>query len=62
VAGDGIKRHEGSLIGQLQSALQHLSGVAERLESSRTLATNVSEQAIGRLDEVAKSCMTRCGS
>jgi hypothetical protein len=53
VAGDGIKRHEGSIVTQLQTALGHLGSVAERLESSRSLAGNVSEHAVARLSEVA---------
>ena len=53
MAGDGIRRHEGDLVGQMQTALSHLSTVAERLESGRALTTNVSEQAVSRLGEVA---------
>ena len=55
VAGDGIKRHEGNLVGQLQTALTHLGSVAERLETSRMLAGNVSEHAVARLSEVAST-------
>ncbi len=55
MAGDGIRRHEGDLVGQMQTALSHLSTVAERLESGRTLTTNVSEQAVKRLNDVAES-------
>jgi len=53
MAGDGIRRHEGNIIGQMQTALSHLGSVAERLESSRHLAGNVSEHAVARLSEVA---------
>jgi ABC-type transporter Mla subunit MlaD len=53
MAGDGIRRHEGDLVGQMEKALGHLASVAERLESSRSLASNVSEQAVSRLTEVA---------
>jgi ABC-type transporter Mla subunit MlaD len=52
MAGDGIRRHEGDLVGQMQTALSHLSTVAERLETSRALASNVSEQTVSRLNEV----------
>lgn len=55
MAGDGIKRHEGDLIGRMQTALSHLVAVAERLESSRTLAGNVSEQAVAKLTEVSST-------
>jgi ABC-type transporter Mla subunit MlaD len=55
VAGDGIRRHEGDLVGNLQTALSHLSSVAERLETSRVLATNVSEQAASRLNDVVET-------
>ncbi|MGE3623461.1 MAG: hypothetical protein AB7H77_06290 [Bdellovibrionales bacterium] len=55
VAGDGIKRHEGSFVQQLQTALSHLGSVAERLETSRMLAGNVSEHAVARLSEVAST-------
>jgi ABC-type transporter Mla subunit MlaD len=55
VAGDGIRRHEGDLVGQMQSALTHLGSVAERLESGRTLATNVSQQAAARLNDVVEA-------
>lgn len=53
MAGDGIKRHEGNIIGQMQTALSHLGSVAERLETSRMMAGNVSEHAVARLSEVA---------
>ena len=55
MAGDGIKRHEGTLVGQMQTALSHLGSVAERLETSRMMAGNVSEHAIARLSEVAST-------
>jgi len=55
VAGDGIRRHEGDLVGQMQSALTHLSSVVEKLDEGRALTSNVSEQAITRLNEVAES-------
>jgi ABC-type transporter Mla subunit MlaD len=53
MAGDGIRRHEGDLTGQLQKALSHLGNIAERLETGRTLAASVSEQAVARLSEVS---------
>lgn len=52
LAGDGIRRHEGDLVGQLQTALTHLDGVAGKLEESRNLTTNVSAHAVSRLSEV----------
>ncbi len=55
MAGDGIKRHESDLIGQLQTALGHLGSVAERLESNRVLTADVSDEAVARLSEVAHS-------
>jgi ABC-type transporter Mla subunit MlaD len=55
MAGDGIRRHEGDLVNQLQTALSHLGSVAERLETSRALATNVSEQAASRLNDVVET-------
>ncbi len=55
VAGDGIKRHEGDLVSQLGSALTHLGSLTEKLESGRTLATSVSQQAVERLSEVVEA-------
>jgi methyl-accepting chemotaxis protein len=55
VAGDGIKRHEGDLVGQLSTALSHLSMLSEKLETGRTLAANVSQQTVERLSEVVDS-------
>lgn len=52
LAGDGIRKHEGDLVGQLQTALTHLDGVAGKLEESRNLTTNVSAHAVSRLNEV----------
>lgn len=57
-AGDGIRRHEGDLVGQLQSALTQLSTVAEKLEIGRNLATNVSEQTVAKLGEVVDAIQT----
>jgi ABC-type transporter Mla subunit MlaD len=54
-AGDGIRRHEGDLVGQLQSALGQLSTVAEKLELGRNLAINVSEQTVSKLGEVVEA-------
>jgi hypothetical protein len=51
-AGDGIRRHEGDLVGQLQAALSQLSNVAEKLELGRSLAINVSEQTVSKLGDV----------
>jgi ABC-type transporter Mla subunit MlaD len=55
VAGDGIKRHEGDLIAQLETALTHLSSLATGLENGRALATNVSQQAVERLNSVVEA-------
>ena len=57
-AGDGIRRHEGDLVGQLQTALSQLSMVAEKLEHGRTLAANVSEQTVSKLSEVVEAIQT----
>ncbi|MDD3287784.1 MAG: hypothetical protein PHX43_02090, partial [Alphaproteobacteria bacterium] len=54
MAGDGIKRHESDLLGQLQTALSQLGSVAERLEANRLLTSSVSEQAVSRLSEVSQ--------
>lgn len=55
MAGDGIRRHEGDLVNNLQTALTHLSTVAERLEDGRILTSSVTEQAIGRLNAVGEA-------
>ena len=55
MAGDGIKRHESDLVGQLQTALTHLAAVGEKLESNRVLTADVSDEAVARLAEVANS-------
>ena len=55
VAGDGIRRHEGSLVDQLQTALTQLGSVAEKLESGRTLAADVSEQTVAKLGSVVET-------
>ncbi|HAX90794.1 MAG TPA: hypothetical protein DCY07_01100 [Rhodospirillaceae bacterium] len=52
-ASEGIKRYEGDLVGHMQQAFSHLGGVAERLNSTRVLADNVSEAAVSKLGEVA---------
>jgi hypothetical protein len=52
LAGDGLRRQEGGMVEHLQTALNHLGGIAERLEASRALATSVSEQTTSRLGEV----------
>lgn len=57
-AGDGIRRHEGDLVGQMQSALGQLAGVAEKLELGRTLAANVSEQTVAKLGDVVEAIQT----
>ncbi|MGE0108274.1 MAG: hypothetical protein AB7S81_00705 [Bdellovibrionales bacterium] len=54
MAGDGIKRHEGDLTNNLQHAFKQLGEVAERLDSTRVLSTNVSDAAVSKLDEVSK--------
>jgi hypothetical protein len=51
---NGIKRHESDLVGHLQQAFSHLGTVAERLDSTRVLASNVSEAAIAKLNEVGQ--------
>ncbi len=51
-AGSGIKRHETDLTSHLQQAFTHLGSVAERLDSTRVLASNVTEAAISKLAEV----------
>lgn len=53
-AGEGIKRHETDLVGHMQQAFSHLGAVAERLNSTRVLAENVSEAAVAKLSEVAQ--------
>ncbi|MFY9288333.1 MAG: hypothetical protein WAO98_07500 [Alphaproteobacteria bacterium] len=55
MAGDGIRRHEGDLVSQMQTALGHLGTVAERLETGRALTTNVTDQAVKRLNDVVES-------
>lgn len=54
-AGDGIKRHETDLVGHLQQAFSHLGSVAERLDSTRALATTVAEAAVAKLTEVGQT-------
>jgi hypothetical protein len=54
-AGDGIKRHEGDMVGQLQKMLSHLGTVAEKLEAARNLSGSVSQQTIERLDEIVNA-------
>ena len=58
VAGDGIKRHEGDLIAQLETALSHLASLASGLESGRALATNVSQQAVRAPERCGRSHST----
>jgi len=55
MAGDGIRRHEGDLVGQLETALGHLSVVSSKLEEGRTLAANVSEEASKKLIDVVST-------
>lgn len=52
MAGDGIRRHEGDLVGQLETALGHLSTVSAKLEEGRTLAATVSEEASKKLGDM----------
>ncbi|HBM91331.1 MAG TPA: hypothetical protein DD400_05610, partial [Rhodospirillaceae bacterium] len=54
MAGNGIKTHESDLVGHLQQAFSHLGSVAERLESTRVLTSNVSEAAITQLSDVSQ--------
>ncbi len=54
-AGDGIRRQEGDLATQLQTALGHLATVADRLEKGRTMATEVSQYTSEKLGEVVDS-------
>jgi len=55
MAGEGIKRHETDLTGHLQQAFTHLGSVAERLDSTRVLAANVTEAALSKLSEVGQT-------
>jgi len=55
LAGDGIKRHESDLAGQLQAALTHLGSISEKLESNRVLTAEVSDEAVNRLNDVARA-------
>jgi len=52
-AGDGIKRQESDLVGRLQSALSHLGNITEKLEKNRVLTSDVTDEAVSRLAEVA---------
>jgi ABC-type transporter Mla subunit MlaD len=61
-AGDGIKRQEGDMVGQLQRMLTHLGTVAEKLESARNLSGNVTQQTIERLDEVVNAVQAHMNS
>ncbi|NCC03071.1 MAG: hypothetical protein EOM37_03340 [Proteobacteria bacterium] len=54
-ASEGIKRHETDLVGHMQQAFSHLGAVVQRLDSTKTLADNVSEAAISKLNEVSQS-------
>ena len=51
-AGDDIKHQEGNALSHLQGMLSHLGTVAEKLESTRAMSGDISQQAIERLDEV----------
>lgn len=55
MAGDGIKRHENDLVDHLQLAFKNLGDVAERLDSTRVLSSNVSDAAVSKLSEVSQT-------
>jgi hypothetical protein len=54
-AGEGIKGQQGGTVQQLQTLLEHLGTVAERLEAAREMSGNVSHHAIERLDDVVNA-------
>jgi len=54
LAGDGIKQHESGLVSQLQTALSTLGSISEKLESNRVLTAEVSDEAVHRLEDVAR--------
>jgi hypothetical protein len=54
MAGDGIKRYEGTMSQELSGMLSLLGNLNERLDSSRVMTNTVTEQALVRLSEVAK--------
>jgi len=54
-AGEGIKREGSDLTGHMQQAFSHLGSVAERLDSTRVLAANVTEAALSKLSEVGQT-------
>ncbi len=53
-AGDGIKRHESDLLGQLQSALGNLGTVVEKLEVGRNLTSEVGDKAVAKMAAAAE--------
>jgi hypothetical protein len=55
MAGDGLKRHENDLIGRLQEVFTHIGVISERLETSRTLTNEVSNEAVAKLSSVAQA-------
>jgi hypothetical protein len=55
MAGDGIKRHEGSLNSELQGMMSQLTSLTERLDASRVMTGTVAEQAIARMADVAQT-------
>jgi hypothetical protein len=58
-AGADIKCQEGSAIDHLQRMLGHLGTVAEKLESARSMSSDVSQNAIERLDEVVTAVQSQ---
>lgn len=58
-AGDGIKQNEHDLVSQLSTALSHLSGIVEKLDASRQLATTVSAETHQKLGNVAAEVETQ---
>ncbi|MDE1901387.1 MAG: hypothetical protein KGI37_07075, partial [Alphaproteobacteria bacterium] len=54
-AGTGIKKQEGDALGQLQNMLAMLGMVAEKLESTRQMSGDVSQNAIQKLDDVVNA-------
>ena len=54
-AGNGIRQHEGDLIGKLQAALDQIGAIAGKLEEGRNLAINVSEVTVEKLSGVVSA-------
>ncbi len=52
-AGDGIKQNESNLVDRLQHAFTQIGSIADKLESSRVMANNVSDDATKKLQNVS---------